>query len=267
MTRIEAKFDQLEAAGKKALIPFITGGDPKPEYTESLMHAMVEAGADMIELGMPFSDPMADGPVIQKACERALAAGASVQGILDIVESFRKTDATTPVVLMGYLNPIEHMGYTAFAANAKKAGVDGVLLVDLPPEEADSIVPVFKASGIDTIFLIAPTTTTQRAAKIAAHASGYLYYVSVKGVTGSATLDVAEVGDKLAGLRKLTQVPLAVGFGIRDGASAAAVSQVADGVIVGSVLVNCIAEFAETPEKIAPALQEHIKAMRTAMDA
>lgn len=267
MTRIEEKFAALNADGKKALIPYITGGDPKPEYTEGLMHALVEAGADMIELGMPFSDPMADGPVIQKACERALAAGASVQGVLDIVESFRKKDATTPIVLMGYLNPIEHMGYEAFAANAKKAGVDGVLLVDLPPEEADDVVPVFKESGIDTIFLVAPTTTPQRAAKIAAHASGYLYYVSVKGVTGSATLDVAEVGGKLSGLRELTDVPLAVGFGIRDGASAAAVSQVADGVIVGSVLVNCIAELAETPEKIASALQERIKEMRLAMDA
>lgn len=267
MTRIEEKFAALNADGKKALIPYITGGDPKPEYTEALMHALVDAGADMIELGMPFSDPMADGPVIQKACERALASGASVQGILDIVESFRKKDSTTPVVLMGYLNPVEHMGYKTFAANAKKAGVDGVLLVDLPPEEADDVVPVFKESGIDTIFLIAPTTTAQRAAKIATYASGYIYYVSVKGVTGSATLDVAEVGEKLSGLRELTNVPLAVGFGIRDGASAAAVGQVADGVIVGSVLVNCIAEFAHEPEKIAPALQKHIKAMREAMDA
>ncbi len=267
MNRLEEKFAALNAEGKKALIPFITGGDPKPEYTEGLMHALVEAGADMIELGMPFSDPMADGPVIQKACERALAAGASVQGVLDIVASFREKDNTTPVVLMGYLNPIEHMGYEAFAAKAKASGVDGVLLVDLPPEEAEDVVPVFKESGIDTIFLIAPTTTRERAAKIAAHASGYLYYVSVKGVTGSATLDVAEVGNKLADLRELTDVPLAVGFGIRDGASAAAVSQVADGVIVGSVLVNCIAELAETPEKIAPALQERIKEMRLAMDA
>lgn len=267
MNRLEEKFAALNAEGKKALIPYITGGDPKPEYTEGLMHALVEAGADMIELGMPFSDPMADGPVIQKACERALAAGASVQGVLDIVASFREKDSTTPVVLMGYLNPIEHMGYETFAAKAKASGVDGVLLVDLPPEEAEEVVPVFKESGIDTIFLVAPTTTRERAAKIAAHASGYLYYVSVKGVTGSATLDVAEVGGKLADLRELTDVPLAVGFGIRDGASAAAVSQVADGVIVGSVLVNCIAELAETPEKIAPALQERIKEMRLGMDA
>ena len=267
MTRIETKFAALKAAGKKALIPYITGGDPKPEYTEGLMHALVEAGADMIELGMPFSDPMADGPVIQKACERALAAGASVQGVLDIVESFRKKDATTPIVLMGYLNPIERMGYEAFAANAKKAGVDGVLMVDLPPEEADAVVPVFKAAGMDTIFLIAPTTTPQRAAKIAAHASGYLYYVSVKGVTGSATLDVADVDARLSALRELTDVPLAVGFGIRDGASAAAVSKVSDGVIVGSVLVNTIAESADKPEAIAPALQHHIAAMRSAMDA
>lgn len=267
MNRLEEKFAVLNAEGKKALIPYITGGDPKPEYTEGLMHALVDAGADMIELGMPFSDPMADGPVIQKACERALAAGASVQGVLDIVASFREKDSTTPVVLMGYLNPIEHMGYETFAAKAKASGVDGVLLVDLPPEEAEAVVPVFKESGIDTIFLIAPTTTRERAAKIAAHASGYLYYVSVKGVTGSATLDVDEVGGKLADLRELTDVPLAVGFGIRDGASAAAVSQVADGVIVGSVLVNCIAELAETPEKIAQALQERIKEMRLAMDA
>ncbi|OPX56626.1 tryptophan synthase, alpha chain [Oceanospirillum multiglobuliferum] len=267
MSRIEQKFAQLNEQGKKALIPYITGGDPKPEYSVELMHALVAAGADMIELGMPFSDPMADGPVIQKACERALAAGTTLNKVLAMVETFRQTDTDTPVVLMGYLNPIEYMGYQNFATAAKKAGVDGVLTVDLPPEEADELVAVLKAEAIDTIFLIAPTTTALRAAKIANHASGYLYYVSIKGVTGSAALDTEAVAEKVAELQALTSVPVAVGFGIRDGASAAAISKVSDGVIVGSVLVNKIAELSEQPEKIAPALTEVLKEMRSAMDA
>lgn len=267
MSRIEQKFAQLNEQGKKALIPYITGGDPKPEHTVGLMHALVEAGADMIELGIPFSDPMADGPVIQKACERSLAAGTSLEKVLAMVAEFRTTNTDIPVVLMGYLNPIEHMGYAHFADKASKAGIDGVLMVDLPPEEADNVVPVFKDAGIDTIFLIAPTTTPTRAAKIASYASGYLYYVSIKGVTGSATLDTNAVADKVAELKNITSVPVAVGFGIRDGASAAAVANVSDGVIVGSVLVNKIAELSNQPEKIAPALKETLSAMRTAMDA
>ena len=267
MSRIEQKFAQLNEQGKKALIPYITGGDPKPEYTVGMMHALVEAGADMIELGIPFSDPMADGEVIQKAHERSLAAGTTLEKILEMVAEFRQTDADTPVVLMGYLNPIEHMGYGNFAQKAKAAGVDGLLMVDLPPEEADNVAPLLKDAGIDMIFLIAPTTTAARAAKIASHASGYLYYVSIKGVTGSATLDTDAVAEKVAELKKITSVPVAVGFGIRDGASAAAISRVSDGAIVGSVLVKKVAELAEQPDQIAAALQEPLSEMRTAMDA
>lgn len=267
MSRIEQKFAQLNEQGKKALIPYITGGDPEPGYTVGFMHALVEAGADMIELGIPFSDPMADGEVIQKAHERSLAAGTTLEGILQMVAEFRQTNQDTPVVLMGYLNPIEYMGYANFAQKAKTAGVDGLLTVDLPPEEADDVIPLLKEAGIDTIFLIAPTTTPARAAKIASHASGYLYYVSIKGVTGSATLDTQAVAEKTAELRQLTSVPVAVGFGIRDGASAAAISQVSDGAIVGSVLVNKIAALAKTPEQIPAALAETLNEMRTAMDA
>ena len=266
MSRIESRFAALKAAHRKALIPFITGGDPTPAHTVGLMHALVAGGADVIELGMPFSDPMADGPTIQLACERALAAGTSITRILAMVAEFRSTDATTPVVLMGYLNPIEHRGIAAFAAQAREAGVDGVLIVDLAVEEAPEFAPVFKQAGLDLIFLIAPTSTPARIAKVAEQASGYLYYVSLKGVTGSAALDVDSVAAKLAEIRSITTLPIAVGFGIRDAATAAAVGKVADGVVVGSALVSEVEKHAKAPEVLPALLRDKLNAMRLALD-
>lgn len=266
MSRIESRFAALHAAQRKALIPFITGGDPTPRHTVGLMHALVAGGADVIELGMPFSDPMADGPTIQLACERSLAAGTTLSKILAMVAEFRSTDATTPVVLMGYLNPIERRGLQTFATDAKNAGVDGVLIVDLAVEEAPEFTPVFKQAGLDLIFLIAPTSTPARIAAVASVASGYLYYVSLKGVTGSAALDVESVAAKLAEIRAITALPLAVGFGIRDAATAAAVGQVADGVVVGSALVSEVEKHAAAPEVLPGLLHDKLLAMRKALD-
>ncbi len=266
MNRIDQRFADLKAQGRKALIPYITAGDPAPEHTVSFMHAMVEAGADIIELGVPFSDPMADGPVIQKACERALKHGVRLSHLFTMVSEFRQHDTQTPVVLMGYLNPIERIGLDAFAEQAAAAGVDGVLTVDMPPEEASEFGPMLKAQGLASIFLVAPTTSNARAATICAHGEGYLYYVSLKGVTGSAILDADDVGRHLAPLREMTDLPLCVGFGIRDGASAAEVAKVADGVIVGSALVNRIAENAQTPDRISGELKAVLGEMRQALD-
>lgn len=267
MSRIKQRFSELEQQGRKALIPYITAGDPAPEHTVGFMHALVEAGADIIELGVPFSDPMADGPVIQKACERALKHGTRLVDLFEMVKTFRQTDSTTPIVLMGYLNPIERIGYEAFADQAANAGVDGVLIVDMPPEEAEEIGPLLKARQLDAIFLVAPTTSRERAATICAHGEGYLYYVSLKGVTGAATLNADDVAEHLAPLREMTELPLCVGFGIRDGVTAAEVSKVADGVIVGSALVSRIAASVESPETIAGQLRSVLGEMRTAMDA
>lgn len=266
MSRIQARFSALQAAGRKALIPYITAGDPAPAVTLPLMHDLVAAGADIIELGIPFSDPMADGPVIQLAMERALAHEVSLRQVLEMVAEFRQRDNDTPVVLMGYLNPVERMGYDEFAREAAEAGVDGVLTVDLPPEEAVDVVPLFKARGLDTIFLLAPTTTAKRARSICQQASGYVYYVSLKGVTGSSALDVTDVANKLDMLRTVTDLPIGVGFGIRDGATAAAVGEVADGVVVGSVLVNQIAANADNPDAARKAISAIIAEMRGAMD-
>ncbi|WP_285259620.1 tryptophan synthase subunit alpha [Halopseudomonas bauzanensis] len=266
MSRIQQCFDALRASGRKALIPYVTAGDPNPEMTLPLMHELVEAGVDVIELGIPFSDPMADGPVIQLAMERALAHNVSLRQVLDMVREFRTTNQTTPVVLMGYLNPMERMGYETFAKAAAAAGIDGVLTVDLPPEEAEEVAPLFREHGLDCIFLLAPTTTLARARKICEHASGYVYYVSLKGVTGSAALNVTEVADKLTQLRSVTDLPIGVGFGIRDGASAAAVAGVADGVVVGSVLVNQIAAHVGEPEQARAGITAVIREMRAAMD-
>lgn len=262
-TRLNAVF---ATGSRKALIPYITGGDPAPQHTVALMHALVEGGADVIELGMPFSDPMADGPTIQLACERALAAGTTVTKLLSLVAEFRQRNTHTPVVLMGYLNPIEHRGHVAFAEQAKAAGVDGVLLVDLAVEEAPEFTAVYRAAGLDLIFLLAPTSTPERIAAVAAEASGYLYYVSLKGVTGSATLDVASVASKLSEIRGLTRLPVAVGFGIRDAASAAAVAQVADAVVVGSALVGEVEKHAGTPDILPTLLRDKLQAMRNAID-
>ena len=267
MSRIQASFERLKAEGRKALIPYVTAGDPQPDVTVPLMHAMVEAGADVIELGVPFSDPMADGPTIQAACERALRHHVSLRQVLGMVRRFRERDGDTPVVLMGYLNPIEVMGYPAFAEAAREAGVDGVLTVDLPPEEAHDLVAALRGAGIDPIFLLSPTTSEARMDRIAAVASGFLYYVSFKGVTGANRLDVSAVAGRLDLIRRHTALPLGVGFGIRDAESAAAVARVADAVVVGSALVQRVAELADRPEAVAPAVTGVLREMRAAMDA
>ena len=267
MSRIAARFQALRAQGRKALIPYLTAGDPEPGVTVDAMHALVEAGADILELGVPFSDPMADGPVIQKACERALHHDVSLRDCLDMTRRFRERDADTPIVLMGYLNPVEVMGYARFAAEAAAAGVDGALIVDLPPDEGHDLKQALDAHDLDAIFLIAPTTTPARLQRIAAAASGFLYYVSLKGVTGAAHLDVDAVAVKLAQIRAVTDLPLGVGFGIRDGATAAAVSRIADAVIVGSALVREMGELAATPDAIPARVSAILTDMRAAMDA
>jgi len=267
MSRIAARFEALKAQGRSALIPYVTAGDPDPSVTVPLLHALVGAGADLLEVGVPFSDPMADGPVIQAACERALKHHTSLHRVLDMVREFRAQDATTPIILMGYLNPVEVMGYETFAQAAAVAGVDGVLTVDLPPEEAVEPVGAFKAHGLDTIFLAAPTSDDARIARMAELGGGFLYYVSFKGVTGANRLDVADVARKLAQIRAVTERPVGVGFGIRDPESAARVAEVADAVVVGSALVKRIAELADAPDRVVAEAPAVIAAMRAAMDA
>lgn len=266
MSRIAERFAALKAAGRKALIPYFTAGDPHPGVTVDLMHAMVKAGVDLIELGVPFSDPMADGPTVALAHERALKHNTSLRDVLGMVAQFRETDGTTPVVLMGYLNPVETMGFETFAKAAAKAGVDGVLTVDLPPEEATELTPLLRAQGIDPIYLLAPTTTPERIRLVTEAASGYVYYVSLKGVTGAATLDVAEVAKRVDTIRSISDLPIGVGFGIKDASSAAAVAAYADGVVVGSVLVDQIARLQDNPEAIVEALTRILGDMRQAMD-
>ena len=240
MNRLDTRFTQLKAGGRKALVPFITAGDPSLDATVPVMHALVEAGADVIELGVPFSDPMADGPTIQRSSERALARGAGLAYVLDTVRGFRERDATTPVVLMGYLNPVEIRGAQRFANDAVAAGVDGVLLVDLPPEEAADFRAAFTAAGLVLILLAAPTTSAERIAKLCVDAAGYLYYVSFAGVTGADHLDTGAASDRLHMVRALSPVPVLAGFGIKDAASAAAMAREADGVVVGSALVAAL---------------------------
>ncbi|MBP5998169.1 MAG: tryptophan synthase subunit alpha [Azonexus sp.] len=238
MSRIKSAFERLNGEGRKALIPFITAGDPDAAQTLPLMHTLVEAGADVIELGVPFSDPMADGPTIQRASERALAKGMTLRKVLALVVEFRKTDARTPVVLMGYANPIEAMGLEKFAAAAAQAGVDGVLVVDYPPEEAATFGAAIKAHGMDPIFLLAPTSTAARIAQVAEIASGYVYYVSLAGVTGSGALNVDAVAARLPLIREQTGLPVGVGFGIRDASTAARIAGIADAVVVGSRIIE-----------------------------
>jgi len=238
MSRIQKAFDRLQGEGRKALIPFITAGDPAAEMTVPLMQALVEAGADVIELGVPFSDPMADGPTIQRASERALAKGMSLRKVLQLVSSFRVIDDRTPVVLMGYANPIEAMGLEKFAEKAAQSGVDGVLVVDYPPEEAENFGAAMKAHGMDPIFLLAPTSTAERIEQVAAIASGYVYYVSLAGVTGSGALNVEAVAERLPLIREKTGLPVGVGFGIRDAATAARIAAFADAVVVGSRIIE-----------------------------
>jgi tryptophan synthase alpha chain len=266
MSRIAQKFEALKQDGRRALIPYITAGDPAPWVTVPLMHALVKSGADVLELGVPFSDPMADGPVIQRAAERALKHGISLAQVLKIVREFRDKDNLTPVVLMGYLNPIEAMGYTRFATEAADAGVDGVLTVDLPPEEAEALQSALKPRHLDTIFLLSPTSPAERIKLIARAASGFIYYVSLRGVTGAANLDVREVTAKLKEIRAHTKLPLGVGFGIGSPEAAAEVAAVADAVIVGSAVVRRMEEMAAKPDKILNEVPAFIARLREAMD-
>ncbi len=267
MSRLQQVFDQAGQSGRKLLIPYITAGDPNLGATLSLMHAMVDAGADIIEVGVPFSDPMADGPVIQAACERALAQGTSLRRIIDTVKTFRERDSHTPVVLMGYLNPVEAMGYEKFTATAKAAGVDGVLVVDMMPEESEIMLPLLKEQGLDCIYLVAPTTTPTRMDEIARQASGYLYYVSLKGVTGANRLDVGSVAAKVSELRQHSKLPIAVGFGIRDAESAAEVATVSDAVVVGSALVSLVGKLGGDEPAMLRQVAQVVADMRKAMDA
>lgn len=264
MSRIQTTFQRLEAQGRKALIPFITAGDPDPGLTLPLMHALVSAGADIIELGVPFSDPMADGPTIQRASERALAFGMSLKTVLFIVREFRKTNAQTPVVLMGYANPIEAMGTEPFAMAAREAGVDGVLVVDYPPEECEEFAARLKASELDPIFLLAPTSTDERFGQVARAGSGYIYYVSLKGVTGAGNLDFDEVARRIPHIREKVGMPVGVGFGIRDAESARRIAAVADAVVIGSRIIE---EIERSPrEEAAGRVEALLRGIRVAMD-
>ena len=263
-SRIDATFAALKKSDRRALIPFITAGDPSPAATVPIMHARVEAGADVIELGVPFSDPMADGPVVQRSSERALAQGTRLRDVLDMTAEFRKTNATTPVVFMGYANPIEAMGEAVFVNAAKDAGVDGVLVVDYPPEEAGEFAALLVSSGLAPIFLLSPTTPSSRIAIVARLARGYVYFVSLKGVTGAANIDVADVAEKLENIRKYVSIPIGVGFGIRDGASARAVGACADAVVIGSALVQTIADAGDDAPAQAKAW---LASIRSALDA
>ena len=264
MSRIKTTFAALAAQGRKGLIPFMTAGDPDPARTVEFMHALAAGGADVIELGVPFSDPMADGPVIQQSSERALEKGVTLKSVLADVLRFRETDGKTPVVLMGYANPIERMGADAFAQAAQQAGVDGVLVVDYPPEESVDFAAKMKAADIDPIFLLAPTSTDERIAEVGRAASGYVYYVSLKGVTGAANLDVTSIANKIPAIKKHVSLPVGVGFGIRDAQTAAAVAQVSDAVVIGSRIVQLLEQAA--PETAADTLTQFIAGIRAALD-
>jgi len=264
MSRIAATFDALSARGRKALIPYVTAGDPYPDATVDIMRAMAAAGADVIELGVPFSDPMADGPVIQKAGERALRKGIGMPQVLEFVRGFRSGNQTTPVVLMGYANPIEAMGVEKFVAAAKAAGVDGVLVVDYPPEECEGFAATLRANGLDPIFLLAPTSTEARMQHVARIASGYVYYVSLKGVTGAGHLDTAAVAAMVPRIRRHVRVPVGVGFGIRDAAGAQAVARVADAVVIGTRLIQILES--KSRDNAPPAARAFMAEIRSALD-
>ncbi|MFM2398300.1 MAG: tryptophan synthase subunit alpha [Pseudomonadota bacterium] len=265
MSRIQKRFELLAQQKRKGLIPYIAAGDPTAAITVPLMHALAKAGADVIELGVPFSDPMADGPAIQRATERAIKNGVGLRQTIEMVREFRKTDAQTPVVLMGYANPIEAMGKGAFTAAAKDAGVDGVIVVDYPPEECVEFAQAMRKAGMDPIFLLAPTTTDARIAQVAKLATGYLYYVSLKGITGAGNLDVASVAAKIPRIKAHANVPVGVGFGIRDAQSAKAIAQVADAVVIGTKFIQIIEESG--PEKAVDAVAEFAGTIRAALDA
>jgi tryptophan synthase alpha chain len=264
MSRLAAKFEALRKQGRKALIPFITAGDPEPKLAVPVMHALAKAGADVIELGVPFSDPMADGPVIQRSSERALKHGVSLRDVLGYLAEFRKTDRATPVVIFGYANPIEAMGLERFADAAGQADADGVLVVDYPPEEAQPLVKLLDARGIDMIFLLSPTTTDDRLAQVARLGSGYLYYVSLRGVTGAATIDLADVAARVKHVRGFAKLPVGVGFGIRDAASARAVGAVADAVVIGSALIQAMEKAPSG--KVAAEVTRFLTPIREALD-
>lgn len=266
MSRIAQKFQALKQQGRRGLIPYIAAGDPEPWITIPLMHALVKSGADILELGVPFSDPMADGPVIQRAAERALKHKISLKQVLAMVSEFRGKDKTTPVILMGYLNPIEAMGYERFAREAAESGVDGVLTVDLPPEEAEGLQSAMREHGLDSIFLLSPTSPPDRIKLIAQAASGFIYYVSLRGVTGASNLDVGEVSAKLKKIRSQTDLPLGVGFGISSPETAAQVAEFADAVIVGSAVVKRVEELVAVPDKILTEVPAFIARLREAMD-
>lgn len=266
MSRIEAAFDACKAQGRTALVPYITAGDSEPGMTLPLMHALVDAGADVIELGVPFSDPMADGPVIQQACERALEHGTGLPDVLAMVKQFRETNQNTPVVLMGYTNPVEIMGVEKFAKAAVEAGVDGVLTVDSPPEEAQELSETLKAHDLCPIYLLAPTSDDTRIDHVAEQAKGFVYYVALKGVTGAATLDVSSVAEKMAQIKKHVDMPVGVGFGIKDAASAQQVAEVADAVVVGSAIVRLVGENAGNTDAAVAAVSALVKDIRQALD-
>ena len=264
MSRIQTVFEKLKLHQRKALIPFVTAGDPNPQLTVPLLHALVEAGADLIELGVPFSDPMADGPTIQRSSERALKHNVSLHDVLNMVAQFRSKDAGTPLVLMGYGNPIEAMGWEHFAVRCAEVGVDGVLTVDFPPEESHEAFGHLQRHGIDPIFLLAPTTRDERIAKVAKQARGYVYYVSLKGVTGAGNLDLSDIAQKIPQLRKHINLPIGVGFGVRDAATAHAVSRLCDGVVVGSRIVQEIANSNE--QNVVANVSRLVKELRLAID-
>lgn len=264
--RISKTFARLQQQGKKALSPYITAGDPQPEVTVDMLHALVEAGADIIELGVPFSDPMAEGPVIQHAMERALSHGVTLNDVFNMVEEFRRSNNDTPIILMGYANPIETMGYQAFAEHASKVGIDGTIIVDLPPEESEALQALWNKNDLDAIYLCSPTTSDERMALINKLASGYLYYVSLKGVTGASSLDVSSVSDAYQQRKAQVSLPLMVGFGIKTAKNAAGIASFADGVVVGAGLVSRMAECIDDKAKLLQYAPQLIAEMRIAMD-
>jgi len=265
MSRIQGRFQALARDKRKALIPYITAGDPHPSLTVPLMRALVEAGADILELGVPFSDPMADGPVIQRAGERALKHGVGLSNVLSMVKDFRNGDDETPIVLMGYANPIEAMGVENFIAAAKTADIDGVIVVDYPPEECEQFAALAKKHGIDPVFLLAPTSTDKRIEQVARVGSGYLYYVSLRGITGASNLDFSEVSSKIPRIRAATRLPIGVGFGIRDAESARRVAQAADAVVIGSRIIQEIE--AGAADQAVSRVKAFLKPIREALDA
>ncbi|RCS58061.1 tryptophan synthase subunit alpha [Parvibium lacunae] len=265
MSKIAHRLASLKAQGRKGLIPFITAGDPHPELTVPLLHALVRGGADVIELGVPFSDPMADGPVIQRASERALAQQVGLKQVFQMVTTFRQTDTETPIVLMGYANPIERMGYEAFTQACVAAQVDGVLTVDYPPEESVALAAQLRSQAIDPIFLLAPTSTPERIAHVAEQGSGYIYYVSLKGITGAGHVDIDAVAARVPVIQEQTRLPVGVGFGIRDGATAKAIGACADAVVIGSRIIQEMEQVG--PAQAVSAVETFLREIRTALDS